>query len=121
MVCFLVFACFWPSLPGIRPVYDGVLASLMNCVYLSKKKKSNQKMWCHHTPQVFIESIRIEFSLELKAAVTHFSSFKPSFSVMGSSPYYARILLDATKRNKASLEIKNLQWLGTCNLWMARV
>ena len=38
MVCFLVFSCFWPSLPGIRPVYDGVLASLMYCVYLSKKK-----------------------------------------------------------------------------------
>ena len=38
MVCFLVFACFWPLLPGIRPVYVEVFASLMNCVYVSKTK-----------------------------------------------------------------------------------
>ena len=39
---FWFFVCFWPLLPGIRPVYVGVfLASLMNCACLSKKKKTS--------------------------------------------------------------------------------
>ena len=37
MVCFFVFSCFLPLPPGIRPVYVEVFASLMNCVYVSKK------------------------------------------------------------------------------------